>query len=70
MFIFLLVVSLFRDEFYALAEKYQTRIVFSPRVYAFFSLASGLFLTAVMFTVSFGTFLARGVLFSLLIFRF
>ena len=70
LFMFLLVVSLFRDEFYALAEKYQTRIVFSPRVYAFFSLASWLFLTALLFTVTFPAFLARGVLFSLLIFRF
>jgi hypothetical protein len=70
LFIFLVIVSLFRDEFVALAEKYQTRIVFNPRVYGFFSLASGLFLSAALFFGErFEYVMSRGVLFTLLLFR-
>jgi len=65
---FLVGVSMFRHEFATLAEKYQTRIVFSPRVYWFFSLASGLFLSALFFPLPFVSFVARGVLISLLLF--
>lgn len=68
--LFLLIIALFREEFYALSEKYQTRIVFSPRVYWFFSLASWLLLSALFFSGSFVSFVARGVLLALLLFWF
>lgn len=70
LFLFLVIIWLFRDEFYALAEKHQTRIVFSPRVYWFFSLAWWLVLSAFFFSTYFFNFLSRGILFSLLLFWF
>lgn len=67
--LFFVGIVLFRDEFYTLAQKYQTRIVFSPRVYGCFSLASGLLAGALFFAQTYATFLARWVLLALLIFR-